>query len=140
MIFLNEEELKSDPKLLNPLSLAYMGDAVLEVYIRAHLIKKQVGKPNQLHRWATRYVSAKAQSHVLQTLKEELTEEEIWYVKRGRNAKSGTVPKNADVIEYRNSSGLECLLGYLYLIDQRQRLIDVMGKIVSIIETGDGYE
>jgi len=140
MIFLNEEEFQSDPKLLNPLSLAYMGDAVLEVYIRGHLIKKQIGKPHQLHREATRYVSAKAQSRVLQTLKEELTEEEFWFVKRGRNAKSGTVPKNTDVIEYRNSSGLECLLGYLYLINQRERLIDLMGKIVTIIETGDDHE
>lgn len=140
MIFLNEEELQSDPKLLNPLSLAYMGDAVLEVYIREHLIKKQIGKPHQLHRWATRYVSAKAQSRVLQTLKEELTEEEFWFVKRGRNAKSGTVPKNTDVIEYRNSSGLECLLGYLYLIHQRERLMNLLRRIVTIIEAGDDHE
>lgn len=140
MMFLNEEEMKSDPKLLNPLSLAYMGDAVLEIYVRAHLIKKQVGKPHQLHRWATRYVSAKAQSQVLHTLKEELTEDEIWYIKRGRNAKSGTVPKNADLMEYRNSSGLECLLGYLYLTNQRERLTSLLMRIVTIIEAGDGNE
>ncbi len=140
MIFPNEERMTSDPKLLNPLTLAYMGDSVLEVFVRAHLIRKQVGKPHQLHRLATHYVSAKAQSKVLFTLKEELTEDEVWFVKRGRNAKSGTIPKNADVIEYRNSSGLECLLGYLYLTGQRERLYILISKIVTIIEAGDANE
>lgn len=140
MMFLNEGGTKTDPKLLNPLSLAYMGDAVLEVYIREHLLKKQSAKPHQLHRASTRYVSAKAQSRVLYTLKEELTEDEFWFVKRGRNAKSGTIPKNTDVLDYRNSSGLECLLGYLYLMNQRERLIDLLERIVMIIETGDNHE
>lgn len=140
MIFPNEERMITDPKLLNPLTLAYMGDSVLEIFIRAHLIRKQVGKPHQLHRMATHYVSAKAQSKVLFTLQEELTEEEVWFVKRGRNAKSGTIPKNADVMEYRNSSGLECLLGYLYLTEQQERLHELISKIVTIIEAGDGNE
>lgn len=140
MAFLSDESLRMDPKLLNPLSLAYMGDAVLEVYVRAYLIQKQVGKPHQLHQRATRYVSAKAQSSALQKLKNQLSEEESWFVKRGRNAKSGTVPKNTDLVGYRNSSGLECLLGYLYLADQRQRLEDVLQKIVTIVEGGDQDE
>ncbi|RKD23208.1 ribonuclease III [Ammoniphilus oxalaticus] len=139
-MFLNETEPHFDPKLLNPLSLAYMGDAVLEIYIRAHLLKTQAGKPHRLHREATRYVSAKAQSAALQKLKDELTENETWFIKRGRNAKSGTTPKNTDLMDYRNSSGLECLLGYLYLADQRQRLQELLQKIVAIIEVGDNDE
>ncbi|RXT09055.1 Mini-ribonuclease 3 [Ammoniphilus sp. CFH 90114] len=136
MIFL-DEPLSTEPKLLNPLTLAYMGDAVLEVYVRQHLIAKKGAKPHLLHRMATQYVSAKAQSRALHILQEELTEEESWMVKRGRNTKSGTIPKNADPIEYRNSSGFECMLGYLYLTGQKQRLDSLIKRMFTIIETGE---
>jgi ribonuclease-3 family protein len=126
-----------DPKLLNPLTLAYLGDAVLEVYVRYHLIDKIGGKPNQLHRTATKYVSAKAQAQTLKIIDGHLTEEEKWMVKRGRNTRSGSVPKNADVMEYRLSSGFECLIGYLYLTGQQERLDLLMGEAFKIIETGD---
>lgn len=134
MIFL-QESLSTDPKLLNPLTLAYMGDAVLEVYVRHHLIGKKAAKPHLLHRMATHYVSAKAQSKALMVLQEELTEDERWMVKRGRNTKSGTIPKNADIMEYRNSSGLECLLGYLYLTGNQERLNSLIQMMFTIIET-----
>ena len=126
-----------DPKLLNPLTLAYLGDAVLEVYVRYHLIDVMGGKPHLLHRTATKYVSAKAQAHTLKAIDASLTEEEKWMVKRGRNTRSGSVPKNADVIEYRLSSGFECLIGYLYLTSQQERLDFLMGEVFKIVETGD---
>ncbi|HJV47583.1 MAG TPA: Mini-ribonuclease 3 [Bacillota bacterium] len=126
-----------DPKLLNPLTLAYMGDAVLEIFVRHYLVQKIGGKPNQLHRTATRYVSAKAQAKVMHVIGEELSEEELWMVKRGRNTKSASVPKNADVMEYRLSSGFECMLGYLYLTDQMQRLEEIIVKVFDIVEAGD---
>jgi ribonuclease III family protein len=131
------ENLDTDPKLLNPLTLAYMGDAVLEIYVRHHLIKLRVGKPHQLHRVATKYVSAKAQAGILKTLSEQLTEEEQWMIRRGRNTKSGTVPKNADIMEYRLSSGFECMLGYLYLTGQESRLEWLMEEVFKIVETGE---
>jgi ribonuclease III family protein len=132
--------LKTDPKLLNPLTLAYMGDAILEVYVRQHLIAKKAAKPHLLHKLATRYVSAKAQSRALMRLQEELTDEEQWMVKRGRNTKSGTIPKNADIMEYRNSSGFECLLGYLYLIGSHERLESIITMMFTIIEEGERHE
>lgn len=140
MSFEDEKPLRLDPKLLNPLSLAYVGDAVLEMYVRVHLIQQQASKPHQLHQRAKRYVSAKAQSSALRELNQFLTDDERWHVKRGRNAKSGSVPKNTDLIDYKNSSGLECLLGYLYLADQRQRLEDLLQKIVCIVEGGERDE
>ena len=83
---------KVNEKLLNSLALAYMGDAVLETYVRYHLLQNGQVKPHLLHKEATRYVSAKAQSSVLHQMKEEgfFLEEEIAILKRGRNAKSGT--------------------------------------------------
>ena len=132
--------LEQDPKLLNPLSLAYMGDAVLEIFVRHHLIQKRGGKPHQLHQMAKKYVSAKAQAKVLQDLQEELSEEERWFIKRGRNTKSGTVPKNTDIMEYRMSSGFECMLGYLYLTNQQQRLEEIIEKVFMIIEAGEKSE
>ena len=90
-----------------------MGDAVFETYVRYHLLQNGQVKPNLLHKEATRYVSAKAQSSVLHQMIEEgfFLEEEIAILKRGRNAKSGTVPKNTDVQTYRYSTAFEALLG-----------------------------
>lgn len=111
-----------EPKLLNPLVLAYIGDAVYEVFIRQYVISQANHRPNQLHRMSTQYVSAKAQSRTLQTWLPLLTEEETDIVKRGRNAKSGTSAKNADILEYRHSTAFECLIGYLYYTKQFERL------------------
>ncbi len=113
-----------DAKQMNALALAYMGDAVYEVYVRQLLLTKGKIKPNQLHRAATNYVSAKAQASILKELTDQelLTENEISIVKRGRNAKSGTTPKNTDVQTYRHSSAFEALIGYLFLTDQTERM------------------
>lgn len=121
---------------LNALALAYMGDAVLEQRIREHLLIAGRVKPNTLHREATRYVSAKAQSKiVLQMIAEGfLTEQEQAIFKRGRNAKSGTVPKNTDVQTYRNSSGFEAVLGSLYLRKEFERLDEIVDYTIKAIE------
>ncbi|MBD0384641.1 Mini-ribonuclease 3 [Paenibacillus sedimenti] len=110
------------PNLLNPLVLAYIGDAVYEVYIRQYVISGTNHRPNHLHKAATQFVSAKAQSKLLERLMPILTEEEVDIVKRGRNAKSGTTAKNADVLEYRHSTAFECLIGYLYYQQSFERL------------------
>ena len=125
-----------DLKQLNPLALAYMGDAVLEMYIRYNLIAKGKVRPNQLHRMATKYVSAKAQAAMAHGLMESefLTEEELAVLKRGRNAKSGTVPKNTDVQTYRYATGVEALLGYLYMQNEYSRLDEVVSNALQYVE------
>lgn len=113
-----------DAKQLNSLALAYMGDAVYEQYIRYHLLQKGTVRPNQLHRLGTGFVSAKAQAKVVYHLLETafLTEEEEAVLRRGRNANSGTVPKNTDVQTYRHSTAFEALIGYHHLLNNRERL------------------
>jgi ribonuclease-3 family protein len=111
-----------EPKQLNPIVLAYIGDAVYEVFVRQYVISQPNQRPNHLHRLSTQYVSAKAQAKSLQRWMPHLTEEETDIVKRGRNAKSGTSAKNADILEYRHSTAFECLIGYLYYTKQLERL------------------
>lgn len=111
-----------EPAQMNPLVLAYIGDAVFEVFVRQYVISQPNQRPNYLHRQSTRFVSAKAQAKALQRLLPELTEEELDIVRRGRNAKSGSSPKNADILEYRHSTAFECLVGYLYYKQDYARL------------------
>ncbi|WP_096550053.1 Mini-ribonuclease 3 [Ureibacillus thermosphaericus] len=129
-----------DIKQLNALALAYMGDAVLEVRVREHLLLSGRTKPNTLHHEATKYVSAKAQSMIVHRMIEEqyLTEEELAIYRRGRNAKSGTVPKNTDVQTYRNSSGFEAVLGSLYLTKQYERMNKIIEYAIQIVEEAKG--
>lgn len=131
---------KIDAKQLNSLALAYMGDAVYEEYVRRHLLQSGKVKPHQLHREGTKYVSAKAQCQVLFRILDEqlLTEEEHAVVMRGRNAKSGTVPKNTDVQTYRYSTAFEALMGYLYLTSEKERLEELILKAFSIVEEKKG--
>lgn len=131
---------KIDEKQLNSLALAYMGDAVFETYVRHHLIQAGNVKPNQLHREATKYVSAKSQASMLFQLldREFLTEYEMAVVRRGRNAKSGHIPKNTDVQTYRYSTAFEALVGYLYLSKSIDRIEEIMEVIFSLQENQEG--
>lgn len=119
---------KKDYSLLSGLTLAYVGDAIYEIYIRDFLIRSGQTKPNQMHRMATHYVSAKAQHYLIEEMvKDEiLTESEINIYKRGRNAKSHTSAKNTSVFVYRASTGFEALMGYLHLTDQKERLEELI--------------
>lgn len=130
-----------DVKQLNALALAYMGDAVYEQAIREHLLRSGRVRPNVLHREATRYVSAKSQAAILQKMLEQsfLTAEEQAVMKRGRNAKPGSTPKNTDVQTYKNSSGFEAVLGYLYLLDDKQRVNEFINWAIHAVENpGEG--
>lgn len=122
-----------DNKLLNPLTLAYMGDAVLDQHVREYIVLKLKAKPNRLHQEAKRYVSAKSQAQTLEFLMENnwFTEEELDIVRRGRNAKSYTKAKNTDIQTYRKSSGLEAVIGYLYLEKEQQRLTALLESVVQ---------
>ena len=125
-----------DVKALGSLALAYMGDAVYEVYIRHHLLSLGQVKPNKLHKEATKYVSAKSQSAVVHYLLSEqlLTEEEEAIIRRGRNAKSGTVPKNTDVQTYRYSTAFEALIGFLYGSNNQKRMEEIINLAIQFKE------
>ncbi len=122
-----------DNKLLNPLTLAYMGDAVLDQHVREYIVLKLKAKPNRLHQEAKRYVSAKSQAQTLEFLMENnwFTEDELDIVRRGRNAKSYTKAKNTDIQTYRKSSGLEAVIGYLYLEKEQERLTALLERVVQ---------
>ncbi|HZK17707.1 MAG TPA: ribonuclease III domain-containing protein [Clostridia bacterium] len=114
-----------DPNLLPPATLAYIGDAVYELFTRTELVEKGITNVNKLHHKAIRFVSAEAQAKALSFLNGHLSEEEADLVRRGRNAKT-RVPKNAELMEYRYSTGFECLVGYLYLSGDFERLKNIM--------------
>ncbi|MBB5325808.1 ribonuclease-3 family protein [Anoxybacillus tepidamans] len=126
-----------DAKQLNGLALAYIGDAVYELYVRHRLLSKGNVKPNQLHRQAIQYVSAKAQAKALLSLLEQsiLTEEEQAIVRRGRNAKSATIPKNTDVQTYRYSTAFEALIGYHFLENNEERMERLICHSFDVIES-----
>ncbi len=112
---------------LSPLVLAYIGDSVFDVYIRTLLIKKEGNvSVHKLHKQSVEYVKAKAQSDAIHRITDSLSQDELDIVKRGRNAKSGTIPKNADPIEYKYATGFEALIGYLYLKKDFKRLTDIL--------------
>ena len=116
------------PSLLAPLSLAHVGDAVYELYVRTRVIREHPNMPaHKLHTHAVKYVKAAAQSASITAMADILTEDETAVFKRGRNAKSPTVPKNADIRDYRRATGFEALVGYLYLSGEYERLEYLMG-------------
>jgi ribonuclease-3 family protein len=125
-----------DYKQLNSLALAYMGDAIYDVLIRRHLLESGKTKPGRLHSEATRFVSAKAQAAALKRLigQNILKEKELEIVRRGRNAKSATIPKNTDVQTYRHSTAFEALIGWLYLADERERLFQIVQMAIDGVE------
>lgn len=129
------------PLEINSLALAYMGDAVYEKHIRHYLLASgQVIRPHHLHRTATSFVSAKAQSYIIQQMLQDklLTEEEEAVFRRGRNAKSGTVPKNTDVQTYKNATGFEAVIGYTHLLPDEERLLVLLEKSVLYIQEREG--
>lgn len=124
---------KINPGELPSLVLAYVGDAVYELAVREYLVTQGMVKVNKLHREAVRYVRAHAQAQALFAIEGNLSEEEGAVVRRGRNAKSATIPKNADVIEYRHATAFEALVGYLYLQGNHQRVKGVIETAIQAI-------
>lgn len=129
-----------DAKLLNGLALAYAGDAIYELAIRSYLLMDGETQVGQLHRYATQYVSAKAQAKIMQHFQDAklLTEEEVYYYKRGRNSKVNTRAKNTDIQIYLQSTGFESLMGYLYLTNQEARLEELIKQSIDFINEQEG--
>lgn len=121
------------PMQLSPLSLAYIGDAVFEVYVRTYIMKDVNMPVSKLHRAATRYVSATNQALMVKKIADSFTQEEASVYKRGRNAHSYTSAKNANIVDYRMATGLEALIGYLYIKKETQRLEEIMAMCIEVI-------
>lgn len=122
---------KKNINLINPLVLAYIGDSVFEVYVRTKVVNDGMLKTNKLHRLATQHVKAKAQAEALVRISENLTEDELNIVRRGKNANSNTIPKNAEVADYKKATALEALIGYLFLSDKLERLDEIIDLILN---------
>lgn len=118
---------------LNPLVLAFIGDAIYEVFVRTYLVDdNRYMSAHKLHVKAVSFVKAHAQSEIMKKIEDKLTEEEYSIFKRGRNSKSGTVPKNANVQEYRIATGFETLIGFLYITEQVDRLNELLEMIIKL--------
>ena len=122
-----------DVNLINVITLAYLGDAVYETYVREYLIRNGIAKVEELQNEAIKYVSAKSQCKILTYLVDNnlLTDMELDIVKRGRNYKRASHPKNTDIITYKMSSGFEAMIGYLYLNGDKSRLDEIMNYILG---------
>ena len=118
-----------DVKMMSPLTWAYIGDCVYELYVRQELINKTNLKPHKLHIEAINYVKASKQAEILKEIMDKLTEEEKDVVRRGRNSENHHLPKNASVEDYMYSTAFEALIGYLYLSRQDERLKEILGLI-----------
>ena len=130
--FLRQLEIvPKDIKTYSPLSLAYLGDNVFDLFIRSMIVASGNTPVSQYHRKVTAYVKAQGQAEFYEKIKDELTEEEQAVFKRGRNAKTVHVPKHANREEYAVATGLETLVGYLFLKGDKQRLTELMVKGVS---------
>ena len=119
---------------INVLVLAYLGDTIYENYVRHYLINKGIGNVNDLQKEAVLYVSAKRQAEFLNKMLEVglLSDEEIDVVKRARNYKSMSHPRNCDIITYKHATGLEALIGYLDLTNNKERIDKIMSFILGM--------
>jgi ribonuclease-3 family protein len=115
----------------NGLSLAYIGDAVYELKVREYFLKKQDEKVDALHQKVVEFTRAEGQAKAFGLIREFLTEEEISYFKRGRNAKSSRKSKSASIGEYKIATGLEALFGYLFLTNKTKRIDELMNYIMN---------
>ena len=124
--FVELEKDETDVNLMSPLTWAYVGDCVYELYIRTMLINKTKLKPHKLHIETIKYVRAQSQAKFLKKIYEDLTEEEKDIVRRGRNAENHHLPKNCDVQDYMHSTAFEALIGYLYLTNNEKRIKELL--------------
>ncbi len=121
---------KLPPGQYSALTLAYIGDAVYELFVRTYLLKDCNLPVQKLHKSAIKLVNAKAQSDLFQTVKDILSEEEMSVYKRGRNTNSHP-PKNADMVNYKSATGVEALIGYLYLNGKSERILELLRYLID---------
>ena len=127
------DEIKLDFKIedvdintYSPLTLAFIGDCVFDLVIRSVIVCRANRQPNKLHKLKANVVKAQTQSEMAKALMEDMTEEEAAVYKRGRNAHSFSSAKNASIQDYRRATGLEALVGYLYLLNRNDRILELI--------------
>ena len=128
---INKSLSGEDVNMLSPLQLAYIGDAVYELFVRTYILNKAV-PVKRLHKETTQYVKAKSQSDTVHALENILTQEEKDIVRRGRNAKTNSMPKNAELMDYKYATGFESLVGYLYLTGKDERMVELFHEIIHL--------
>lgn len=124
----------------SPVALAYIGDCVYELIIRTVIMNQGAKSVNKMHRQARDYVNANRQAELFYLIEDQLTEEEMRIFKSGRNAKSGSSPKNASMKTYKHSTGFEAVLGYLYLNKDWNRIMELLGLGLKLLEEGQATE
>lgn len=123
-----------DLRNYSPLTLAFLGDCVFDLIIRTVIVERGNRAPESLHKKKSAVVKAQTQAKIAEALLEGLSDEELTVYKRGRNAKSYSVAKNASVSDYRKATGFEALLGYLYLQDKEDRIIELVKAALKLLE------
>ncbi len=126
---------KIDLQVISNQTLAFIGDAVFNVYIRTYLASKSTMQTGILHKQSVKYVSAKAQSRIIDSIVTDFSEDELNIYKRGRNTNITTVSKNVDVIEYKKATGFEALIGELYIQKKIGRLEEIIKMSIKVVET-----
>ena len=124
--FITIKRNETEVNLMSPLTWAYVGDCVYELYIRIKLVNETNYKPNKLHIEAIKYVKAKSQADLLLKIQDKLTDEEREIVSRGRNTQNHHLPKNSDMQEYMYATAFEALIGYLYLTKKFKRIKEIL--------------
>ena len=127
-------EKTQDIRQIPALTLAYLGDAIYELVIRTTLVESVMSHVDSLNRRASGYAKAPTQAKIFHMIEPDLSEEELGYYKRGRNAKSGSVAKSGTVAEYRIATGFEALMGYLYLTGQMDRILELVKKGIDSLQ------
>ncbi|OGO87538.1 MAG: hypothetical protein A2Y24_07365 [Clostridiales bacterium GWE2_32_10] len=122
---------KVNAKLYSPVTLAYLGDAIYEMFVRTKLVREHNVQVNKLQRLSIQYVKASAQAQQYRKIEKYLTEEERKVAKRGKNAKVNTMPKNAAPVDYMIATGFETLIGWLYLEEKIDRLAEIVDKAMN---------
>ena len=132
------EKDKQEINQLSPLTWAYVGDCVFEMYVRTKLVNETKLKPHELHIKAINYVKAKSQAEMLKRIHDMLTKEEQDIVRRGRNAENHHLPKNANIQEYMYSTAFEALIGYLFLCKKEERVKEIIEMAIKSKEEKNG--
>lgn len=128
---------QADVRAYSPLALAYIGDAIYDLIIRTVVVERANRPANELHRITVRYVSAGAQSKIVEALMDSFTEEELAVYRRGRNSKPHTTAKNASAKDYLQATGFEAVLGYLYLADNMPRVLELVREGIAHVDVND---
>ncbi len=128
---------KTDPSKVSSKTLAYIGDSVFELYSRLYVLNKYDDSMSGLHKYNIALVNATSQASLARKVMKSLNEKETAIFKRGRNINSGTVAKNAAAVDYRVATGLEALLGYLFLGNENERLEELMKIIFEETDAAD---